>query len=188
MTAPAHLELARAELAAGVRESALNDGERIRMYLEGCVRDGKRLGVLRVPWCAAMASWCVWQAFARAQGWGVWPLNEGLIDQWARSYDTAPRDPDDPPIGYRAAVHELVTDARATGTLRDASATPAPGWLAIYRRGHGDPMRGGEGHVEIVESVDADGGTFAAIGGNVGDRVARVTHALGDFVAWIEIG
>lgn len=149
------LEVALSEFAAGVCETPAgsNTSPRIREYLAGCMRGGRRVGITSGSWCAAFASWCDVQA--------------GL--------DTTPR----------AAVWELVEDARAAGLWREVGYVPRAGDLAVFKRG-GDPrVRGQEGHVGRVER--ADGSTYWTIDGNVGDRVARVERRMGeeDLVGWI---
>lgn len=164
------LDLARAALAAGVREAPAysNRGPEIDEYLRGCVRGGRPLGVLGVPWCAAFVSSCLWraaygdEAAARARAWS------------ARAYVESG---EGPPVGWRAAVAELVADARGTSTWHDVSegTSPDPGDLLVMGRLGQDPRQGGLGHVAIVEE-EVEGGGLWTIGGNESDAVRRTLH------------
>lgn len=98
------------------------------------------------------------------------------------------------PVGRRAAVSELVTDAKGSGAWRDRGAfnvTPLPGWLAVFKRGGHDPRAGGEGHVAILESFT--GPAYTTIGGNEGDRIRRTDRSLAnetpgdELVGWIRV-
>lgn len=182
------LDLARAALAAGVCESPpySNRGVAIDEYLRGCVRGGRPLGVLGVPWCAAFVAWCLWhatygdEAATRARAWS------------ARAYvETG----EGPPVGWRAAVAELVADARGTSTWHDVSegVSPAPGDLLVMSRSGQDPRHGGTGHVAIVDEVSEGGGLWT-IGGNESDAVRRTLRGVGTaadeeapIVGWIEV-
>jgi GH25 family lysozyme M1 (1,4-beta-N-acetylmuramidase) len=92
---------------------------------------------------------------------------------------------------WRAAVWEMVEDARAAGTLRLASEAywPAPGDLAVYGRLGQTPMvKGGRGHVGRV--VKAQGVKVIDVSGNSGpaaDRVAVMARPLGEVLAWIAV-
>lgn len=92
------------------------------------------------------------------------------------------------PHGYRAAVRELVEDARALGTWRPRGGTytPKAGDLAISARAGGDPTKGGLGHVERVESVADD--VVVTIGGNESNTWVRGPLSLTspDLRGWIE--
>ena len=182
------LELARAALAAGVHEAPAysNRGQEIDAYLRGCVRGGQPLGVIGVPWCAAFVAWCLWraayggEAAERARRWS------------ARAYIEAG---EGPPVGWRAAVAELVADARGTSTWHDVSEglSPEPGDLLVMGRVGQDPQHGGLGHVAIVEEAAAGGGLWA-IGGNESDAVRRTLRGVGGeaderqpVVGWIEV-
>lgn len=162
-TGEAALAVALQELAAGVVEDPLgsNSGERVGEYLAGCVRDLDGDGVedrLRL----GAAQWCA--AFV------------GFCDHVAGVTGRP----------WRAAVAELVRDAREAGTLREVLAyDPRPGDLAIWRRGGQDPRHGGLGHVGRVETISED--WIATIDGNHGDKVARVLRRQDDpdLVAWI---
>ena len=83
------------------------------------------------------------------------------------------------PHGYRCAVHELCSDARARRTLRpaDGSYVPQPGDAAIYERNGANPLHGGEGH---VNTVITGGLSFTAIGGNESDALGESTHRVGE--------
>lgn len=111
-------------------------------------------------WCAATASWCLATA-------------EPVLD------------PAGVPHGYRAAVHELVTDAKARDKWRGPAERPELGWLAVWRRNGKDPLRGQEGHVGRVSRIGSD--TFATIEGNVGNTVDEVLHTYveTDLRGWV---
>jgi hypothetical protein len=115
----------------------------------GAAASGRPLGLAddSFAWCAAFASWCMVQA-----------CNES---------DALPHEP-------RAAVWELVADARERGTFRDVSTgyRPKPGDLRILKRAGGDPrIPGQSGHVDRVETIGAE--TCVCIGGNEADQVRR---------------
>lgn len=160
------LALSIAELDAGVREEPLgsNDGPRLRLYREHAVRNGLPLDAGSGPWCAYAASWAAWMA-------------------WHHLGDGAP----DVPHSWRASVAELVSDARKVGAWHPAGDgyVPQAGDLAIFSRGHANPLLGGEGHVGRVERLEGD--VLVTIDGNVGDAWARVRRlfrlALG-FIAY----
>ena len=121
------LDIARAELAAGVHEDPphSNTSPRIREYLALCVRNGKPLGLTAGEWCAAFFCWC-----DREAGGAIIP---------------------------RAAVAEVWHDAVNAGLAREGTVTPKPGWGAIFARAGEDPRTGGHGHIGRVETVHADG-------------------------------
>jgi len=176
----AALARAQAALAAGVKEEPFgsNTGPEVREYLSHCVRHGSLLGLTAAEWCASFASWCIWSAWAsgRTQDFEpdalAWPKP---IHPW-----------DIPPVGYRAAVSELVVDAKETKTwfdvtaIKSGMATIAPGMLAIFGRAGHDPRNGGEGHVAIVESVSTGGLSYVVISGNSNNAVSRETRTLYD--------
>jgi hypothetical protein len=87
------------------------------------------------------------------------------------------------PVLWRAAVHELVEDARVSDAwcLRGAAVyMPEPGDAAVFIRDGSSPLRGGTGHVgRVVRAPDADG-RYATIDGNHGDRVALVERRMDD--------
>lgn len=189
------LALALAALDAGVRErpAGSNDGDEVRRYLAGCVRKGKRLRLGPCAWCAAFASWCVWSADCGG--------DEEVLEldslHWTPANHNAHGGP---PIGYRAAVSELVTDARATGRWHDASELegewgpcPRSGSLLVYGRNGHDPRRGGEGHVTICERWAWSDGTCAEVSGNDGDRVRRREWPAGGesphgpLLGWVDV-
>lgn len=164
--------LAHAVAEVGVKETpGPGNTKRVLEFLSVCIgrpergpaANGKPLGLNQdsFAWCAAFASWCMVQA-----------ANEG---------DTLPHEP-------RAAVWELVADARERGTWRDVSSgyKPKPGDLGIYKRAGGDPrIKGQSGHVDRVETVGAS--TYTAIGGNEADQVRRELQRYDatDVVGWI---
>lgn len=97
------------------------------------------------------------------------------------------------PYLWRAAVRELVEDARAAGLWREVDDhTPLPGDLVIYKRGGKDPRRGEEGHVDRV--VACRDGVLDVVGGNVDDAVRLRRFRLGEeergneVVGWIVRG
>ena len=161
------LRLSVAELDAGVVEEPLgsNTGPRIREYLAGCMRDGKRVGLTAGEWCAAG---CSWAAFTAANG-----------------------DGQKPPHGWRIAVRELWSDAHDAGAARDASAVrsgayrPRVGDLAILTRGG---PASGKGHVGRLESEPDRDGAYRTIDANHGVSWGRVARNLGDgdLVGFIE--
>lgn len=167
------LRIARAELARGVLEQPCHTGPDVARYLSGCVRDGKPLGLTSgLPWCAAWVSWCVWTAWGQARDENPMPRATryeamGEVELWAPDAVGAHGWP---PIGYRAAVAELVADARATGTLslpEDGGdlAFIRPGDLVVFGREGQSPVHGGLGHVAVYEG-SAMWGTFQTIGGD----------------------
>jgi hypothetical protein len=85
-----------------------------------------------------------------------------------------------PGMTPRAAVVELVADAKTLGLWRDNAVwhDPQPGDLAIYATG-GVPH-----HVNRVE-LRPQGGTFGAVGGNEGNAVRRSTRTTSEPVGWI---
>jgi len=87
------------------------------------------------------------------------------------------------PHGWRCSVAELVADARALGTWREASNgyLPRVGDLAISARAGGDPRRGGTGHVERVVGVDP----LRCIGGNEADTWREDGGPGAALVGWI---
>lgn len=94
---------------------------------------------------------------------------------------------------WRAAVRELVEDARAAGLWREVDDhAPLPGDLVIYKRGGKDPRRGEEGHVDRV--VACRDGVLDVVGGNVDDAVRLRRFRLGEeergneVVGWIVRG
>ncbi|NUP06719.1 MAG: CHAP domain-containing protein [Polyangiaceae bacterium] len=129
----------------------------------GAAAAGKPLGLAsdEIAWCAAFQSWCMLQA-----------ANEG---------DVLPHEP-------RAAVWEIVADARERGTFRDVSTgyRPNVGDLGIYKRAGGDPrIKGQNGHVDRVETIGAE--AYTAIGGNENNQVRREAqrYDASDIAGWI---
>jgi hypothetical protein len=93
---------------------------------------------------------------------------------------------------WRAAVHELVSDAVIARTWREVGDYVAqPCDLAIFKRNRSDPRAYGEGHVERVEVSPDASGSLTTIGGNVGNAVVRRTWRIGEeergneLVGWI---
>jgi len=159
------LEVARSQLGVTETPSGSNTGREIRGYLAPCVRGGRRVGLTAGEWCAAFASWCVWLAWAEADEWGAAEI--AAMVEWREAGGEAP------PIGYRCAVHELVSDARASGAWRgpESAEVPLPGDLLVFGRAGSDPTRGGLGHVAVCEAWSA--AANAAISGNDGNAVRR---------------
>jgi hypothetical protein len=186
------LELARGEV--GVRETAPNRGPRVEAYQRGCVRAGMRPGfAVGLEWCAAFVSWCVYHAAWTSTVPGVRPYDDPEAVAAARASTWLSDDPGTP-VGWRAAVSELVQDARATGVLRlpQSAEEPREGDLLIYGRAGGSPLRNGRGHVGVCS---AWGDRMAAICGNDGDAVREVElgpdgehPSCGPLLAWIRLG
>lgn len=84
--------------------------------------------------------------------------------------------------GWRIAVHEYVTDAKAQARFHAAGSNYSPkrGDGVILSRGGQDPMHGGLGHVCRIESAPDAQGTFVTIGGNEENKVKRTTRRLTD--------
>jgi hypothetical protein len=150
----------------GEREQGgANCGPIVRWSLQGCMRDGQRLGIPEgIAWCAGFAGACEIEA--------AFP-GEALP-------------------AHRGAVHELVSDARAEGMFREVEGyTPSPGDLAIFKRSGKDPRRGEEGHVGRVLEAPDGAGRFKTIDGNAGDAVREVERCLAvapdgeELVGWI---
>lgn len=146
----------------------------ILAILSGCRRGGTPVaGILDVTgeplglhadedaWCAATASW------------------ELACAEPGKAIEAVPH-------GYRGAVHELVSDAKARGKWHGPSTRPELGWLAVWTRGGQDPVRGGKGHTGRVSRVGSD--TFATIEGNVGNTMDEVLHTYveADLRGWVE--
>lgn len=144
------------QLGRGEEPPGSNGGPWVRELLAPCRRRGSEawLGLAAGNWCAAFAS-------------------------SAMSIVLEPGET--PPHGYRAAVAELVADARAAGAWHDvAEGAPVwPGDLAIFRRDGQDPRTGGTGHVGRVEELHQDGG-YTTIDGNHQNAVGRVERRLMD--------
>lgn len=186
---PAVLALAQRELARGVREIPLgtNRGKDVDAYETGCVRHGKLLAIQGLAWCACYATWCIWNVLFQDAA----ALRATSLDWTA---EAALEGTDRSPVGRRAAVSELYTDAKGSGAWRDrddASVIPGPGWLAVFKRGGQDPRHGGEGHVAVVENFARPG--YTTIGGNEGDRIRRTLRSLEserageELVGWIVV-
>lgn len=185
------LEIARTQL--GVRETGVN----VVPYAPRTVRGGKWIGVQGQPWCSRFLVWCVWGAWDNGQDPNA--VDSRTIEEWSPDgYAHGPLRL--PPIGYRAAVAELVTDARATGTLHvtaagiasggkaagDASYLPGVGDLAIFARDGGNPLLGGIGHVAFADVVYPND-LVLVLGGNQGDRVSHEMRPRSDVLAWIAL-
>lgn len=146
-----------------------NYGEIVKLALRGAVRGGHPLGIPEgVAWCAAFAGACLFDGepdpLAAALAWTPSAYAAGDVAQ---------------PVGWRAAVWEIVADARATGTFleQQAATEPLPGDLVICGRNGQDPRRpGNEGHATILREV-LDG-AFRCIGGNEADPTGRAPDGV----------
>ena len=151
--AAAVLARAVADLEAGVRESAPNDGDRIGQYLRACG-------------AAPPAHWCA----AAVTAW----LREAAVELRA-----SPPIPGS--AGAKTIMAQLQQAGRwisAAELLRDPSRL-RPGMIAVWHRG--DPGAW-TGHVGCVLER-GEGTTFASVEGNSGpkgDRVARMVRDLRD--------
>lgn len=150
---------ARAEMAAGVCEvpSGSNTGPRIVQYHSVPVRDGRKLGLRRGPWCAS------------AYSFGIQGCAEpGELPEWWRP---------------RCSGYELEQDAKRAGAWRDVEQVsrglwwPAVGDACILARGNTSWQR----HVCAVKAPPGpttDG--FHTIGGNEADRWRATPRSLFD--------
>ncbi len=154
------LAWSEAELARGAAEDppGSNGGAAIASYFAGARRRGTEalLGVSSGNWCAAGASAATYASLLPGE--------------------TAPH-------GWRAAVVELVDDAKAAGAwlpVEDARAgwSPGAGDLVIYDRS--DPAIPDSSwwrHVNRIRDWRGDG-TFETIGANENDRWSIGEHSL----------
>lgn len=119
------------------------------LYLAGCERGGKRLGLKAGNHCAAAQS--------------------------AAAFMVARAGEETVPHAWRAGAKELMADARTQGAwlpvaaVKSGAERPSPGDLAIYDRS--DPKRPETawwGHVDRVVAVEAD--RYRAIGANEGPK------------------
>lgn len=150
--------LARAQAHVGTREVPPNGGPFVAACFSHTRRGGHPTGLTSGDWCAAFVALC--EAEAALPGEVV-------------------------PEG-RAAVHELVEDAKSAGKLHLAGSgyVPKPGDLAIRGRAGESPLAGGHGHVQCVETFTTEA-DYVTIDGNHEDSVARVTNTDPP-LAWIE--
>jgi hypothetical protein len=174
------VDRARAEI--GVKESPVNVVE----YALITVRGGKWIAVQGLPWCARFASAVIWETWAVLDD-PYEPMENQL--QIARTWAPSRR-AGLPPFSIRAAVSELIADARATGAWYgihedEPPYDPLPGDLICYGREGQDPRVGGMGHV----AIDVGGGR--AISGNLDDQVIEHDHDLSGrglpVVGWIRV-
>ncbi len=184
------LSLARSQI--GVSETdGPNNGPEIRFYLKWCVRKLAFLHLGPSDWCAAFVSWAVWVSWSYslvaelggADGMALF-LREVLT--WSAHEFIADKGPI--PIGYRAAVSELVKDARGTGRLHlpGDGYTPSFGDLAVFARIAGEsPLTGGRGHVAFYVGEDVADPMF--LGGNQGDGVRVQNRKRSEVIAWIDM-
>lgn len=177
------LELALAQL--GVQETAPNRGPEVDTFAPWCVRGRGLIHVLGLAWCARFASEIAWRAALGA---------ERVTPEIALMWEPADHVAHDlPPFTLRAAVAELVADARTCGALRlpPTAETPLPGDLLVYGRDGQSPLAGGLGHVAFCERWDE---TTAAVSGNDEDAVrlqswdAGAPAPWGPLLAWISVG
>lgn len=159
------LDVAFEELGVSEDPPHSNTGERIRDYLEPCVRGDKNqpLGLTVSNWCMAFASWCMAHA-----------LKEGEVA----------------PHCYRAGVVEAIADvrdphARFSGVWRPVQEvrkklwTPFEGDLAIWDRSVASrPETSWWRHVNRVVRFDPVEGAFTTIGGNEMDQVRLASHNI----------
>jgi len=174
----------RADLDAHVAElpPRSNGGAEIRKRFAGTMLrrpDGTnpRTGLTSGPWCAAELGYIDFRAACTLLG--ILPP-----DPLPPSYPVADiMRQAGCPVLWRAAVHELVEDARVSDAWRLRGAAvyvPEPGDAAVFMRDGSSPLRGGTGHVgRVVRAPDADG-RYATIDGNHGDRVALVERRMDD--------
>jgi len=145
------------EMARGIREEppGSNTSERIREYLAPCVRraTGLLLGLRAGAWCAAAQSCAQRECLAPGE---------------------------QTRHGYRAAVSEIVEDAKQQGTFRDRAYRPKRGDLMIRTR------EGGL-HVARVRTEPLPDGSFTTIAGNESDRWSVSAMKLTDprIVGWV---
>lgn len=152
------IDVAYEEMRRGVKSDnaypGKNTSKRIREYLDPCIRDidhdgdDERLGLKSGNWCAAGACWCLEQAYRNV------PMGSQK---------------EDVPHSYRAAVVELVYDAKQGGVWVPKSEwsenTVQRGDLAIWDRSNpGGPQW--YRHVNRVLAVDYGKGVLDTIGGN----------------------
>jgi hypothetical protein len=151
--------------------------ERRRLALDHLARALGELGVHETPGPASTARIDEYLAVALRGGK---PLGLHGDDQfsWCACFASWCGLP--PGMTPRAAVVELVEDAKGLGLYRDNATwhDPQPGDLAIYATG-GVPH-----HVNRVE-LRPQGGTFGAVGGNEANAVRRSTRQITEPVGWI---
>ena len=143
------------------RPGTLHKGAIVRASLGGCVRRGLLLGIPEgLPWCAAFVGLSLFQGDAAAAlRWNAAAFLGGEVKQ---------------PVGWRAAVSELVVDAEASGVLHSihpGDLAPgerpwAPGDLMIFGRNGENPLAGGFGHVAFVDELLEDSTETMMIGGD----------------------
>lgn len=172
------VRLARAEL--GVHERPSN----VVPYAPRVVRGGAWLRVQGLEWCARFATDIVWRAWSLAvRGDRVFTaLPEALILGWR-----AEARGNMPPFTWRAAVSEVIRDARACGAWHDVTEAgePLPGDLVCYFRAvngvENDPRAGGAGHV----AIDVGGGLV--VSGNDGDEVREAPRGKWRLCGWVRV-
>ncbi len=164
---------AEAELKINAAEVGQNAGPFVKKYLSGCVRGptNAKVGLASAPWCAAFIGWTQQMA-----------LNA------LRTTSDPERPPPAPPHAWRAAVWELVEDARATGAWREVGYLPSPGDIAVFKREGQDPrVRYAIGHAARVRQPPTERGDYVTLDGNHNGCVALVERNLldEDLVGWI---
>lgn len=192
------IALAQAEL--GIVETATN----VVKYAPKCVRHGSWIHVQGMPWCARFVCEMVWRARNVLHG-----ISEAMGETWALTWNASNRMTSEPPIGLRAAVSEVVSDAREAGALNvtaagvahggeaagDPSYVPQLGDLLIFGRvvgGHlSSPLLGGDGHVGFFAGID-ESGNWLALGGNqalegTGGAVTIEPRHPGDILAIVAL-
>lgn len=183
------VDLARAELALGVREAGgANRGPRVDLYARTA---GMSVGG---EWCGYFASFCYTQA-ARGAGLGFAGQKQLHSVQKARAwflYRSYTRDWTAARLAaweQTRAQHRAEGDTRRYMTLRGspgdrfASSHGLP--HEVYDRWQDLPLVPGDyvmwpGHMGLVESFDRSTGLLTTIEGNTANRVARHTYRLAD--------
>jgi hypothetical protein len=204
------LAVFQAERVAGHKADPpdFHSGARVKVYFQPCVRGGKLLGITSGNWCAASASWAFYTAVAeeaKRQAEDIGLQDPIELDDVALAWSAASwQAVGYPPFGYRAAVSELVADAKLTSAWVDVAEMakghmdrklPKRGDLLIFARAGGDPRTGGTGHVVLVEApgkldpagnvVDAEDAWVVVSGNAPGGTIAREVRTMADTVEHI---
>jgi len=86
-------------------------------------------------------------------------------------------------LPYSARVANLWHSSVLSGRSRDRSATPEPGWLAIFARAGQDPRIGGDGHMgRVISSGERN---ITTIDGNHNNEVMLVTRPRSEVLGYI---
>ncbi len=172
------VDFARAEV--GVREIGTN----IVPYGVRCVRGGNWIRVQGLAWCARFATDITWRAWSIAvRGDRLWTALPGaMLLGW-----TAKARGNQPPFTMRAAVSEIIRDARECSAWHDVTEAgeSMPGDLRCYFRNvdgvEKDPRKGQEGHVAI------DIGDGLVVSGNDGDEVRDAPRDKWRLCGWVSV-